>query len=91
MAIYNHTLEQTNYNNIVSQKGYPYGIALAKTPWPLEKIPMADAYPDFTSWLLGNSSTLSFNFNAAKVILQSVEDSQVLGNPQDLNWGSSLK
>ena len=92
LAIYNHTLEQTNYNNIVSQKGYPYGIALGeKTPWPLETIPMADAYPNFTSWLLGNSSTLSLNFNATKVILQSVEESQVLGNPENLNWGSSLK
>lgn len=92
LAIYNHTLEQSNYNNIVSQKGYPYGIALPKTPWALETIKMADAYTNFTQWLLGNEETLNiYNFNTSKVILQSVEESQVLGDPQGLNWGSSLK
>lgn len=92
LAIYSHTLEQNNYNNVVSQKGYPYGVALPKTPWALEKIPMADAYPNFTQWLLGNNEMLNINnFNAIKVILQSVEQGEVLGNPQDLNWGSSLK
>lgn len=92
LAIYNHSLEQSDYNNIVNQKGYPYGIALEKTPWTLETIKMADAYPNFTQWLLGNEATLNiYNFNASKVILQSVQQGEVLGNPQDLNWGSSLK
>jgi len=85
LAIYDHNLEQNNYNNVVNAKGYPYGIALPKTPWTREKINISTAYRNFESWIQGTSQTLNINdFDATKLVNSSVVQSQVLGSPQSL-------
>lgn len=85
LAIYDHNLEQINYNNVVSTKGYPYGIALPKTPWVRETVNISTAYRNFEAWIQGNSQNLNINdFDATKIVNPSVVQGQVLGNPQSL-------
>lgn len=85
LAIYDHNLEQTNYNNVVNAKGYPYGIALPKTAWARETINIATAYKNFDSWIQGNSQILNTdNADKSKTVNKSVVESQILGSPQSL-------
>ena len=86
LAIYSHNLEQYNYNDVVSLKGYPYGIALEKAPWSRETIPMASAYYNFNSWILGDDSQLNINYDNSKVVNPSFVNSEVNHSPENLSW-----
>ena len=86
LAIYSHNLEQYNYNDVVSLKGYPYGIALEKAPWSRETIPMASAYYNFNSWILGQDSQLNISYDNLKVVNPSFVNSEVNHSPENLSW-----
>ncbi len=85
LAIYNHLLEENNYNDIINSKGFPYGIALPKTAWPIEKINISTGYLNFNAWIFGQENTLNLsNRDASKLVNESIIQSEILGQPQSL-------
>jgi hypothetical protein len=81
IAVENHSNEQYNYNSIISTKGVPFGIAIFNTfPYPLEKVAISTAYPNFKSWLLGDINSFPTSYLSGKVCLKY--NSLVLWNPQ---------
>ena len=85
LAIYDHSLEQNNYNNVINSKGLPYGIALPKTAWLREKNNISQGYLNFNSWIFGGDNTLNlYNIDASKLVNKSIVEDQILGNPQSL-------
>lgn len=51
--------EYTNYNNVVSKDGLPYGIVVANDngtfKYPKEKVSIFNTYKSFTNWVKGSS------------------------------------
>lgn len=66
-TIYTVTSQRTGnlaYNDIISQKGYPYGLTILHNSTnqfnhALEKIKFSDVYHQFSSWLSGTGNHLS--------------------------------
>lgn len=82
MAVENHNAEQYNYNDMISYKGIPYGLAIYNDfKYPLEKISVATAYPNFKSWLMGDIDAFPrYNYTSGTVC--ELIDKLLLWNPQ---------
>lgn len=86
-AIYDHSLEQNNYYNFISEKGYPLGIAITNSFfYPIEKVNIKDCYPSFTNWILGNRTTLNTSEYNYPLVFNRIQDIYFYNPESNLNW-----
>lgn len=54
-----------NENNSISFNGYPYGLAITDRnfKYPTETTNITKAYPNFLSWVYGNTNNFTNNYN----------------------------
>jgi len=66
VALHQHSLEGITYSDMVSSKGYPYGIAIINSDnfrHAIEKIPISTIYYNFTRWINGQDDVLDVDWN----------------------------
>lgn len=86
-AIYDHSLEENNYYNFISERGYPLGIAISNSfYYPIEKVNIKDCYPSFTNWIFGNRTTLNTNEYNLPLVFNRIQDIYFYGPQSNLNW-----
>lgn len=81
IAVENHSDEQYDYNSIISTKGVPYGVAIFNMfHYPLEKVAISTAYPNFKRWLQGDIDAFPSSYTDGTVCF--LPYSLIIWNPQ---------